>query len=70
MRKRHHPGFGKWRSDGVSYFVWAWEADAGVLSVQLQLASMALKFNGDALVRLRDVATLHAGTREAPRNEK
>lgn len=28
-----------------------------------QLASMALKFNGDALVRLRDVATLHAGMR-------
>jgi hypothetical protein len=56
-----HPAYGKWRTDGVSYFVWAWETDTGMLlREQLQLASVALKFNGDVLIRLRDVATLHA----------
>lgn len=67
-----HRAYGKWRSDGVSYFVWAWESDdTGMLLAELgQLAGMALKFNGDELVRLRDVATLHAGTREVAENEK
>jgi hypothetical protein len=65
-----HRAYGKWRSDGVSYFVWAWEPDVGMLLPELaQFASMALKFNGDALIRLRDVATLHVGVR-APENEK
>jgi hypothetical protein len=60
-------GFGKWRADGVSYFAWAWETETDMmLPEQLQLASMALKFNGDVLIRLRDVATLHAGMRRAP----
>jgi hypothetical protein len=31
---------------------------------------MALKFNGDALVRLRDVATLHVGMRQVPETGK
>jgi hypothetical protein len=31
-----------------------------------QFAAMALKFNGDVLIRLRDVATLHVGMREIP----
>jgi hypothetical protein len=61
-----HPAYGKWRSDGVSYFVWAWETHVGLLQRQLELASMALKFNGDTLVRLRDVATLHAGVDGGP----
>lgn len=66
-----HRAMGKWRSDGVSYFVWAWDSDTGMLLPELgQFASMALKFNGDELVRLRDVATLHAGMREAAANEK
>ena len=66
-----HRGLGKWRTDGVSYFVWAWAADNGMLLPELlQLASMALKFNGEVLVRLRDVATLHAGMRSAPVSEK
>lgn len=66
-----HPAYGKWRSDGVSYFVWAWETDTGMLRPELgQFAAMALKFNGDVLIRLRDVATLHVGTREAPENGK
>jgi hypothetical protein len=66
-----HPAYGKWRSDGVSYFVWAWETDVGMLKPELgQLVGMALKFNGDELIRLRDVATLHAGTRGAPGNDK
>jgi hypothetical protein len=61
-----HPAYAKWRSDGVSYFVWAWETDVGMLLPALeQLAGMALKFNGDELIRLRDVATFHVGTREA-----
>lgn len=67
---REHRAYSKWRTDGVSYFVWTWETDTGMLLPELQqLASMALKFNGDALIRLRDVATLHAGMREAPQNE-
>lgn len=61
--KPDHQGFGNWRADGVSYYIWAWEADMLMLTKQLQVASMALKFNGDALIRLRDVATLHAGAR-------
>jgi hypothetical protein len=62
-----HPAFGKWRSDGVSYYVWEWETDPGMLlSTQLQLASMALKFNGDLLVRLRESATLHVGIPALP----
>lgn len=66
-----HRAYGKWRSDGVSYFVWAWETDPGMLLPELgQFAGMALKFNDDVLIRLRDVATLHVGTREAPKNEK
>ncbi len=66
-----HPAYAKWRSDGVSYFVWAWETDAGMLLPELtQVAGMALKFNGDELVRLRDVATLHVGTRDAAENQK
>jgi hypothetical protein len=65
-----HRGFGKWRADGVSYFVWAWNNDVGILPEQRELASMALKFNGDALVRLRDVATLHAGMRRVQGSEK
>ncbi len=66
-----HPAYGKWRSDGVSYFVWAWETDAGMLKPELgQLAGMALKFNGDELIRLRDVATLHVGMREVAETEK
>ena len=66
-----HPAYGKWRTDGVSYFVWAWETDTGMLLPELrQLAAMALKFNGDALIRLRDVATLHAGMRRVPEKEK
>ena len=69
--KPDHPAFGKWRTDGVSYFVWAWETDTAMLLAEVhQLASMALKFNGDMLVRLRDVATLHAGMRPVPDNEK
>jgi hypothetical protein len=57
-------GFGKWRADGVSYFAWAWQTETDMmLPEQQQLASMALKFNGDVLIRLRDVATLHAGIR-------
>lgn len=64
-----HRAYGKWRSDGVSYFVWAWETDIGMLLPELgQFAAMALKFNGDVLIRLRDVATLHAGMREASEN--
>ncbi|HEY3807893.1 MAG TPA: glyoxalase superfamily protein [Kofleriaceae bacterium] len=62
-----HPVYGQWRSDGVPYFVWVWETDAGPLSRQLQLASIALRFNGEALVRLRDVATLHVSMHGAPR---
>lgn len=62
-----HPTFGKWRSDGVSYFVWAWEVP---LPDMRQLASIALKFNGDTLIRLRDVATLHAGVRGVSKPEK
>lgn len=58
-----HPVFGQWRSDGVPYFVWAWETHLGPLTRQLQLASLALRFNGDVLVRLRDVATLHSTMR-------
>lgn len=58
-----HQGFGNWRADGASYYIWAWDADMLMLSKQVQVASMALKFNGDALIRLRDVATLHAGAR-------
>jgi len=66
-----HRGFGKWRTDGVSYFAWAWASDTGLLLHELQqLASMALKFNGDVLVRLRDVATLHAGTRRMSDKER
>ena len=66
-----HPAYGKWRSDGVSYFVWAWETDTRMLIPELgQFARMALKFNGDVLIRLRDVATLHVSTRDAPENEK
>lgn len=66
-----HPAYGKWRSDGVSYFVWAWETEPGMLRPELgQFAAMALKFNGETLIRLRDVATLHAGTREPPESEK
>jgi hypothetical protein len=65
-----HRGFGKWRTDGAPYFVWAWEAAPDMLLPELQqVASMALKFNGDALVRLRDVATLHARMRRVPRDE-
>jgi hypothetical protein len=64
-------GFGRWRADGVSYFVWAWQADIGLLlPEQTQLASMALKFNGDTLIRLRDVATLHALMRRVPETTK
>lgn len=66
-----HRGFGTWRTDGVPYFMWAWEADTDMLlSEQLRLASMALKFNGDVLVRLRDVATFHAPTRRVPETQK
>jgi hypothetical protein len=66
-----HRGFGKWRADGVSYFVWAWDtAPDMLLAEQRELASMALKFNGDALIRLRDVATLHAGMRRVPETTK
>lgn len=55
-----HRAYGKWRSDGVSYFVWAWETDFGMLLPELgQFTGMTLKFNGDVLIRLRDVATLH-----------
>lgn len=62
-----HRGYGRWRTDGVSYYVWAWESDTRMMLHDFQqLASMALKFNGDALVRLRDVATLHAGMRRVP----
>jgi hypothetical protein len=67
----NHRAFRNWRTDGVSYFVWAWETDPGMLlSDQLRLASMALKFNGDTLIRLRDVATLHAGMRCFPQAPK
>lgn len=31
---------------------------------------MALKFNGDVLIRLRDVATLHLCMREVTENQK
>lgn len=55
-----HPAFGNWRTNGVSYFVWTWDVHVGLLDRQQQLAAMALKFNGDTLVRLRDVASLHA----------
>jgi hypothetical protein len=69
--KPDHPAYGKWATDGVSYYVWAWEADTGMLLPELrQVASMALKFNGDALVRLRDVATLHVGMRAAPEHAR
>jgi Glyoxalase superfamily protein len=69
--KPDHRAFGKWRTDGVSYFVWAWETDAAMLLSDVhQLASMALKFNGDELVRLRDVATVHSGMRPVPETEK
>lgn len=55
-----HRAYGKWRSDGVSYFAWAWETEFGMLMPELaQFTGMALKFNGDVLIRLRDVATLH-----------
>lgn len=66
-----HPAYGKWRSDGVSYFVWAWETDTGMLIPELaRFASMALKFNGEELIRLRDVATLHIGMPGAPQTAK
>jgi hypothetical protein len=66
-----HRAYGRWRTDGVSYYVWAWEQDVGMLLPELrQVASMALKFNGDVLVRLRDVATLHAGMRGVPEPDK
>ena len=64
--KPDHRGFGKWRTDGVSYYVWAWAETGVLLQEQLQVASMALKFNGDVLIRLRDVATLHMGMRAVP----
>jgi hypothetical protein len=65
--KPDHPAYGKWATDGVSYHVWAWDRDTGMLLPELrQVASMALKFNGDVLVRLRDVATFHVGMREVP----
>ncbi|HEY1815226.1 MAG TPA: glyoxalase superfamily protein [Kofleriaceae bacterium] len=60
---------GKWRSDGVPYFIWAWGIHIGLLDRQRELVSMALKFNGDTLVRLRDVATLHSGE-PAPENKR
>lgn len=59
-----HPE-GNWKADGVSYYVWAWDSDM-MIPKQLQIASMALKFNADVLIRLRDVATLHAGMRRVP----
>lgn len=66
-----HWAYGKWRIDGVSYFAWAWETDFGMLMHDLaQFTGMALKFNGDVLIRLRDVATLHMRWREAPETEK
>jgi hypothetical protein len=59
-----HRGFGKWRTDGVPYFIWAWDTNTDMLlSEQAQLASMPLKFNGDVLVRLRDIASIQAGMR-------
>jgi hypothetical protein len=66
-----HHAHGKWRTDGVSYFAWAWETDISMRLPDFQLlASMALKFNGDVLVRLRDVATLHACIPQVPDDEK
>jgi multidrug efflux pump subunit AcrB len=66
-----HRGYGTWRTDGVSYYVWAWESDTRMMVHDFQqLASMALKFNGDALVRLRDVATLQVGIPRAAQRDR
>lgn len=66
-----HRAYGTWRTDGVSYYVWVWESDTRMMVHDFQqLASMALKFNGDALVRLRDVATLHAGIPRVAQRDK
>lgn len=62
-----HRGMGKWRTDAVSYFMWAWNGDPGIFLPDIaQVAALPLKFNGDALVRLRDIATLHFGIRAIP----